>query len=324
MKTVLLLLALASSASLATADEAPRVTAVASKTEVGVGEVFSVELKAVGPPGTTWTFPEEAGNDTVELRTPPPPSPAPSAPTAVPGVHVYAATVFGLGDVELPAVTVTYRLPDGTQGVAASSPVKLRIASVLPKDPGQQQLADIREPQALTVGAAFWIAAGTVLLACTGLATWLVRRRRPAAAAAPAAAPRPADAEAREALDRLAGSGLLAGGELRAFYIALAEIAKRYLERRLAAPVLEMTSAEMVGFLRDHEHGRGLAAPMRDLSAAADQVKFARGSAQLAEAERHLAVVRQMIDSLEAHLRPAPPERAAGPAGIAATEGKAS
>src|SRR5262249_38114719 len=156
-------------------------------------------------------------------------------------------------------------LPDGTQGQASSAALKLRITSLLPKDPGQQQLADIREPQALAIGVPFWVAAGSLLLLLAGLVTWLVMRRRPLPAVAPAPPPRAADAEAREALDRLAASGLLAGGAFRAYYIALAEIAKRYLERRLGAPVLEMTSTEMVSFLRDHPQGRGLAGPVREL-----------------------------------------------------------
>jgi hypothetical protein len=71
-----------------------------------------------------------------------------------------------------------------------------------------------------------------------------------------------------------------------------------------------MTTSETVAFLRDHAHGHGLAGPMRDLAGAADQVKFARGSARREEAERHLGVARQMIDGLEARMQPVPPAAA--------------
>lgn len=299
-------LALLLAAVSAGAAEPPSATATASKTEVGVGEPFTVDVKVSGPAGTAWTFPPEAGDDNVEVRTPPAdPKQDPSAPGAPLDVHRYLAAAFALGEVRLPAIAVKYRLPDGTQGEVSTAPVKLRTVSTLPKDPGQQQLVDIREPQPLRAGLVFWLACAAAVLLAGALVTWLVRRR-----GAPAAAPlpepeRPADAEAREALDRLAASGLVARGEYRAYYIALAEIAKRYLERRLGAPVLEMTSTETVAFLRDHVHGQGLAGPMRDLAAAADQVKFARGSALAEEAERHRAVVRQMIDALEARLAPA-------------------
>jgi hypothetical protein len=289
------------------AAEAPTATATPSKTEVGMGEVFSVEVKVAGPAGTSWTFPADTGNDVVELTTPPPEPNQGTENAPAPDTHRYRASAFALGEVELPAIPVQYRLADGTRGEVSTGVVKLRVASVLPKDPSQQQLVDIREPQPLAFGAAFWIACASLLLLVAGVAAWLWRRHRKPVAAAPPAPPRPADAEAREALDRLAASGMLVRGEYRPYYIALADIAKRYLERRLGAPILEMTSSETVAFLREHAHGQGLAAPMRDLAAAADQVKFARGAALREEGERHLALARQMIEALEARLRPAAP-----------------
>jgi hypothetical protein len=289
------------------AAETPRATATPTKSEVGVGEVFFVDVRAAGPAGTSWIFPDEAGNDTVELRTPPAEPNRNVVPSpAAPDTHRYLAAAFALGEVELPAVTVPYRLRDGTAGQVSTAPVKLRIVSALPKDPAQQQLVDIREPLPLALGAAFWIACALIVLVVAAVLVARWRRRRPAEVAVPVAE-RPADAEARAALDQLAASGLLVRGDHRAYYIALAEIAKRYLERRLGAPVLEMTSSETVAFLRDHAHGHGLAGPMRDLAGAADQVKFARGAARREEAERHLAVARQMIDLLEARLQPASP-----------------
>jgi len=104
----------------------------------------------------------------------------------------------------------------------------------------------------------------------------------------------------------LAASGLLGRGEYRRFYIALAATAKRYLERRLGAPVLEMTTAETLAFLRRHRHGSEFVPVLRDLSEAADRIKFARGEGVREEAERHLAAVRALVPALEARLQPPP------------------
>ncbi len=101
-------------------------------------------------------------------------------------------------------------------------------------------------------------------------------------------------------------------GEYRAFYIELTAVAKRYLERRLEAPVLEMTTAETVAFLRDHAHGGDLLPVVRDLAVAADQIKFARGAGMLQAGEGHLAAVRALVPALESRLRPAEPEGAEG------------
>jgi hypothetical protein len=292
--------------------DAPSVKAVASKTDVTVGETFLVEVAASGPPGTTWTFPGEPGDEAVELRTPP--APQAGAPPAS-GTHRYEAAVFALGEVAVPPIPVQYRLPDGTAGTASTEAIPLRILSVLPKDPKEQKLADIRGPVGLGVGRAFWLAVGAagLLLAALGVALWR-RRRRAAAAPRPAAPDVPPDVAALAALDRLAQSGLLGRGEHRPFYIELAAIAKRYLEERLQAPVLEMTSAEAVAFLRDHAQARDLAATLRDVALAADRVKFARAEGVAEEATRHLAAVRGMVTTLEARLVPEP---AAEPARVA-------
>jgi len=319
---VRLVLLFALSAAAVPADEAPvRVEATPAKTEVTVGEPFRVELKASGPEGASYVFPGELAQDQIELRAvaPEPPasgaSTAPSAPPPNPGVQGYEATVFGLGEVEIPPLAVRYRLADGREGEVQTTPVKLKVVSLLPKDAGEQKLADIRGPVGVTIGRAFWIALAGAAVLLGALGFWLWRLRRKAAAPAIPALPKIApDAEALRALERLVASGALVRGEMRPFYIALTAIAKRYLERRLGAPVQEMTSAEMVAFLRDHPIAGELALPLRDLSSAADGVKFARGAGLVPEAERHLAAVRALVRSVEKHLQPVeqpPPGRAA-------------
>jgi hypothetical protein len=132
--------------------------------------------------------------------------------------------------------------------------------------------------------------------------------------AAPSVPELPPDAEALGALDALAAQDLPARGEYRAFYIALTLLAKRYLERRLEAPVVEMTSAETLAFLRGHAHGGELLPIVRDLAEAADRIKFANGDGLSDEARRHLASVRRLVSALEARLGPV----------VTETEGKAA
>jgi hypothetical protein len=276
------------------------VEATASKAEVTVGEVFTIEVRATGPSGTSYSFAAEAEQEKLELRTP-----ANAAASPMPGQHRYEAAVYALGEVEIPGIPVRYRLPDGSEGQAQSAPVKIKVVSLLPKDAESQKLADIRGPVGVDVGRAFWIGLVTGLLLLSALGLWLWKRKRAAAVEATAPIPDvPPDEEALHALDRLAVSGNLVRGEFRAFYIALTDIAKRYLERRLGAPVQEMTSAEMVAFLREGPHESVLAGPLRDLATAADSVKFARGEGMREEAERHLAAVRFAVGALESRLRP--------------------
>ncbi len=277
--------------------------ATVDKTTVHVGETFAVDVVADGPAGTAFSFPPDAGNEAVELHAVPS---RPGASPPPPGTQRYQGTTFALGDAELPSIAVPFRLPDGSEGTAATAPVKLRVESVLPKDPKQQKLVDIKGPLPLAIGAPFWIAAGTLgLVLAAGVWLWGRRKGAPEAAT-PAPPPVAPDVEALAALDRLAGSGLTERGEYRAYYIALTDVAKRYLERRLAAPVLEMTTAEMAAYLRDHRDAAPFAGTMRELASAADQIKFARGQGLADEAKRHLDAARRLVRDLEQRLRPAP------------------
>ena len=289
------------------AADAPSATARASKTEVTVGETFLVEVKASGPAGATFEFPRETAQETFELRTPPPPADAKTAPPPPPpGTYIYQAAVFATGDAQIPAIPVHYRLADGTTGEIQTAPIPLRVVSLLPKEKSEQKLADVRGPVGVPLGRAFWV--GVVLLALLvgALVWWIARRRRrevPALVAAePSIAP---EDEARRALEALAASGRLARAEYRPFYIDLTAIAKRYLERRLGAPIVEMTTAEMLAHLRSDARGADLAPTLRDLSGAADQIKFARGSGLVEEAERHLAATRALIEALETRMKAA-------------------
>jgi hypothetical protein len=291
------------------------VKATASKAEVTVGEAFTVELKATGPAGATFTFPGEAATDALELRTLPPDPQAGASPSPEPGTHRYEATVYAIGEAEVPPIPVRYRLPGGAEGEASSEAIALKVASLLPKDPQQQKLADIRGPLDVGIGRAFWIALVAALAVAAALVPWLVRRRRKAEAPRAVFVPElAADTAALRALEALLASGLLSRGEYRPFYIQLAAVAKRYLERRLGAPILEMTTAETLAFLRGHPHGGELLPVVRDLAEAADRIKFAKGQGLAQEAQRHLAAVRALVPALEARLRPPVTDAAEGKA----------
>jgi hypothetical protein len=279
-----------------------RAVATASKTEVSVGESFAIEVRATGPAGTTFEFAPDAVQESFELHTAPADSLAPA-----PGTHRYRAAVFTIGDAQVPPIPVRYRTPDGATGQVETAAIPLRVLSLLPKDEAERKLADVHGPIGVAIGRVFWIALAVLLLLAVFATWWIVSRRRAVLpAAVPSAPPIEPDEEARRALAALAASGRLERAEYRLFYIDLTAIAKRYLERRLAAPIVEMTSVETIAYLRGTTHGSDLAPTLRDLTTAADQIKFARGSGLVEEAERHLGATRALVETLEARLKPPP------------------
>jgi hypothetical protein len=272
--------------------------------EVTVGQPFTLEVVGEGPAGAQWSFPAQVDADEVELKT----APAAEGQATAPERQRYVALAFAVGEVRVPPIAAECHLADGSRHEVRGQALSVRMRSLLPKDPAERRLVDIRPPLALSVGTAFWVALVVAAAALVGVVTWIVRRRRRARASAeePAEVVVAADVEAREALARLAREGPLVRDDLRGHYIALAQVAKRYLERRLGAPVLEMTSAETLGFLRRHPHGERVLGSMRGLVGSADRVKFARGRSPREEGERDLRAVGSMVDALEEALRPAP------------------
>jgi hypothetical protein len=304
-----LVAALSLLASPCSGQEAPSATATASVEQVSVGERFHVDVSVAGPEGTRWSFPEQAGDDAVELKLLPP-DPETPLPT---GTRRYGALAFALEDAVVPEIAVGYRLPDGSEGELQTGEIPLEVRSLLPKAPEEQTLAGIRPPRPLSIGLPFWILVGLVAATLIGAAWAVWHQSRKPALEPPPPPPTPADVEALAALDRLAATDYAARGSWRDYYIELAQIAKRYLERRLHAPVLEMTSAEAAAFLRDHPDGQAVFPALKELAGAADQVKFARAGSQAEEARRHLEGARALVRKLEERLRPPPPPPAREP-----------
>jgi hypothetical protein len=279
------------------------VRARASKTEVMAGEVFTVELSAQGPTGAEFVFPSAAGDEQVELWS------ATATKPPEPGRWQYQAMALAVGETQVPPVPVGCRLRDGSSVEVKTEPIPLRLVSVLPKDAREHKLADVRPPVPLAIGAPFWIVLGSIFVGLGGLIAWLWRRRRRTSAASVRLAPVvPPGDEARAALAGLTAAGLLDNRDYRGFYIRLIEIAKRYLERRLDAPVLDMTTTEAVAFLRAHPQAESVAVAARELMVAGDQIKFAKGDGIGAEAERHLRAVGVLVAALEAKVAPAAKE----------------
>jgi len=114
---------------------------------------------------------------------------------------------------------------------------------------------------------------------------------------------RPPEDIAREALDELAASGLAASGEVKAFYIRLSDILRRYIEGRFGIPAMDRTTAELLPEIRRHPELGRMAPEVRAFLDDCDLVKFAKYVPVAEDLSADLARARRVVDETATRLR---------------------
>jgi hypothetical protein len=256
---------------------AVRIEAAADRKTVTVGDPITVTVRLLHPPDVRVTAfePERSLGDLALLGRQ-------ASQTTLPDGRVQETRVlrvasYRLGPSRVPSFEATFVDASGTEAKVATAPVSFTVGSVLAE--GDTRPADIKNPAVMPVPLLWpWIALAAA--AAAAVAIWIWRRRRarggPAEAAAPAAPPRPAHEIAYAELERLLASGLLEKGQVKEFYIELAEIVRRYFEARFGVDTFERTSAEILEALRlARLPAKGMALTA-EFFGSCDLVKFAK------------------------------------------------
>jgi hypothetical protein len=241
--------------------------------------------------------------------------------------HEFTLTLaaYEPGEREIPAVEVTYLGKGGDVRTARTTPVPVKITSLIANEP-EPALKDASPPVQVLEENLLLIYLGAGLLAAGlgGLCTWLVvRRLRARAAARPGPPPRPAHEIALERLDRLGQYGFLEDADNRPFYFAVSEVIREYLGARFGFDSLELTTDELVAELR-HSARRELGIFEGELQgwlSACDLVKFAKISPSAAESRGTLETAIRIVSSTRP--RPEPVIGAPGEAAGGGTSGPA-
>ncbi len=282
--------------------------------EVTVGEPFSVTLRVEHPPDLDVRLPAP-GTDWGSLTVRE--SGAPQRGTGADGwvrqVAVYRLAAFELGALEI--IPLELEVTQGGERRTVATPAAtIQVNSILPMEEGEgeePQLADLKDQASLPLSLArvlALVALAVLLLAVVAYLLWRRRRSQPAAAIeAPGPPLPPPDREALQALQALLAGPLLAQGKIKEYHVQLAEIVKRYLERRFGVPTLERTSFEVVQATRLAPVDVWVPGRVASLLSGCDFVKFAR---QRPDVDR----CRDMVDEARAlveQTRPLVPPRAA-------------
>jgi hypothetical protein len=190
------------------------------------------------------------------------------------------------GSKEVPSLEVTYLGPRGDVRTARTSPVMVKIGSVIANEP-EPALKDAAPPVTV-MEENLWPAyiAGGLCAAGLGalLTTLILRRIRARRGERPGPPPRAAHEVALERLDRLGAYGFLENADNRPFYFAVSEIIREYLGGRYGFDSLELTTDELVAEIRRHAGRELVLGEVEGWLSACDLVKFAKISPSVTEA----------------------------------------
>jgi hypothetical protein len=162
----------------------------------------------------------------------------------------YWLSTFETGDFTIPEFTVVYRDSDGSEKRVATPPVKITVKSVAPLRPDDTAIRDAKPPVMppfrLTTAQLLIVAGAVLLLAAiiAALAVRAMRRRR--AQPAPTLPPRPIELVAREQLERIAQSDLLARGLIKEYFDQISDVIRAYLGQRFGFLGIVTTTSELL------------------------------------------------------------------------------
>jgi hypothetical protein len=211
---------------------------------------------------------------------------------------------FELGDNTAGPVEVSFKDPSGKIQSIKTNAVPCKIASVLAEletSGTQVTLRPIRPPMEWPTDRQAilrWALVGLAIVLAIVLIVFIIRklRRKNKPAVKEEVKPLlPADVEALNALDALAGSGLVDGASPKPYYSELSDILRRYLGRRYHCDALEMTSSELLDEIDAHRWERTLFDSLQAHLTETDGVKFARYEPSRPRRMAALELVRQIV-----------------------------
>jgi hypothetical protein len=297
-----------------TADaDAPTVGASLDKSEAHVGDRLTLTISAVAKAGIAVTLPGKLDLGKLELL-----DRSEDQRDLGDGRRshrfVLGVSAYDLGELEVPAIELTYLTPRGEARTVSTQPVRLQVKGLVAEDEAKPEVQPLRGTRSAWVENKQLVR--IVRLSLVGLAGALAltiaallvrralrRRRLEAAEALPAGPRRPPDEVAMEKLRALRAAGNFSVDGYRPFYFALAEIVREYLGARYGFDSLELTTTELVDQLA--LKASHLSDPLGDVVRFlhdTDLVKFAKAGSTDEAALRSLEAAQAIVLSTAAPL----------------------
>lgn len=264
-----------------------------------VGDRITARLTVALPPGTAVDW--DAVAPAFEGLDPAGAVPAPVGPDGA-EARDFALYADLPGTYRLPEVALGWRGPDGASGTVHARPVDLTVTGAFDPAGPAPPPAPAKPPVGLPLPPWVYGAAALAALVAVAAAWGLYRRFRRRGRRPVPAPPTPTPVPAHErALMRLAALDPAALSS-RAFYDALSDVARAYLEERFGLPARRRTTGEthrLLAALKPDAEGP-MVAPVSDWLVVWDMVKFARVEPPAGYARAHLEAVRRWVTATAA------------------------
>ncbi len=189
-------------------------------------------------------------------------------------------TGFDSGSFVIPPFSFTI-IPAGkdTPYIIRTEPHELLLETV-PVDTtqGYKGIKEIIYVEASWLDHIGWIAGGAALLAAIALIIYLLARRkkRPAPVPGPSLPPETMQQKYFRLLQELEQQQLWQGNQVKAYYVALTDVLRNYIEERFRTPAMELTTDEILDKARIHTDMRTHLYLLEQILRTADLAKFAK------------------------------------------------
>jgi hypothetical protein len=216
--------------------------------------------------------------------------------------RAYALQIFEAGDHVIPSMVLVARYADGSMKEFKTGEIAVRVESLLGDD--ATDIKDIKPPFSVPYFPAWLVVWGIVAAVVVAAVIVFIVRRRRSAGAAPPPPPLPPHLIAYEELRKIKALNLVVQGRLKEYYSCLADIVRRYTERRFGLRAPEMTTEEFLGGATESglldARARTL---VGDFLEQCDLVKFAKYGPTDSEIEGAYGAAKRFVDETKSDVQ---------------------
>jgi hypothetical protein len=213
----------------------------------------------------------------------------------------YVLEPFLSGDYKIPPMKVYFQKkggPDDTRHEIETEEITVHVTSLLPENFKEMTLHDIQPPEDLprSYGLWFWTGGIALLTFISGVAVFIVIRKRNRNAINIPIKKIPAHQQAFDELNALVSENLVENGKIKEFYHKISDILRRYIENRFHIRAPELTTEEfLTGIKERNEFDTAHKQLLKNFLTHCDLVKFARHQPQREDIQKTFDACKEFI-----------------------------